>query len=56
MEHFRPRGKVGEQDKHRPKVESEIMKLYPNGEVMTVIRIQPSKGSVEREIGETIKS
>ena len=60
-EDFKPRGKRGEQDKHTQKAESEIIKLYPNGEVklypkgevMTITRTQESEGPVERKIGKT---
>ena len=47
---FHPREKKREQEKHKRKVESEIVKLYPNGEVMVINRTQLSDNNAERNV------
>ena len=47
---FQPREKKREQEKHERQVESEIIKLYPNGEVMVINRTQLSDNNTERNV------
>ena len=47
---FQPREKKGEQEIHKRQVESEVIKLYPNGEVMVINKTLSSDNKTERNV------
>ena len=46
---FQPREKKGEQEIHKREMESEIIKLYPNGEVMVISKTLLSDNNTYRK-------
>ena len=47
---FKPRERKGEQEIHKRQVESEVIKLYPNGEVMMINKTLSSDNKSERHV------